>query len=143
MDAGAPAWERQKQPRYLNAPVPATPVVLIRNSTSKCTVLEGIPYRQVELRCYVLICCNHVYETSFSRNHLNLAFFQCLSAGSLSLSGCNASVLQCPAAGAAQRTAVRLSYGQPSQAVHVLSRQSSSVCQVLAAQRAALREPPP
>nr|DAG16610.1 MAG TPA: hypothetical protein [Caudoviricetes sp.] len=45
------------------------------------------------------------------------AFFQCLSAGSLSPSGCNVSVLQCPAAGAAQRTAVRLSYGLPSQAV--------------------------
>lgn len=45
------------------------------------------------------------------------AFCQCLSAGSLSPSGCNVSVLQCPAAGAAQRTAVRLSYGLPSQAV--------------------------
>jgi hypothetical protein len=45
------------------------------------------------------------------------AFYQCLSAGSLPPSGCNVSVLQCPAAGAAQRTAVRLSYGLPSQAV--------------------------
>lgn len=45
------------------------------------------------------------------------AFCQCFSAGSLSPSGCNASVLQCPAAEAAQHTAVRLSYGLPSQAV--------------------------
>ena len=45
------------------------------------------------------------------------AFFQCLSAGILPPSGCNVSALQCPAAGAAQRTAVRLSYGLPSQAV--------------------------
>ena len=71
------------------------------------------------------------------------AFCQCLSAGSLSPSGCNGSVLQCPAAGAAQHTAVRLSCGLPSQAVHVLSRRLSAVGQVLAAQGAALHEPPP
>ena len=45
------------------------------------------------------------------------AFCQYFSAGSLSPSGCNASVLQCLAAESAQRTAVRLSYGLPSQAV--------------------------
>lgn len=45
------------------------------------------------------------------------AFCQCLSAGSLPPSGCNGSALQCPAAESAQRTAVRLSYGLPSQAV--------------------------
>lgn len=41
----------------------------------------------------------------------------CLSVGSLPPSGCNVSVLQCLAAEAAQHTAVRLSYGLPSQAV--------------------------
>ena len=45
------------------------------------------------------------------------AFFQCLSAGILPLSGCNVSVLQCPATGAAQRTAKELFFGLPSQAV--------------------------
>lgn len=52
-------------------------------------------------------------------------FYQYLSAGSLSPSGCNVSVLQCPAAGAAQRTAVRLSYGLPSQAAAVICCRSS------------------
>ena len=42
-----------------------------------------------------------------------------LSGDSIQPYGCNAFVLQCPAAGAAQHTAVRLSYGLPSQAVHV------------------------
>lgn len=45
------------------------------------------------------------------------AFYQCLSAGSLSPSGCNVSALQCPAAEAAQRTAKELSFGLPSQVV--------------------------
>lgn len=54
----------------------STPVLLIRNGTSKCTALEGIPCRQAELRCYALIYCNHVYETSFSRNHLNPVLYQ-------------------------------------------------------------------
>lgn len=51
------------------------------------------------------------------RTHGDSAFFQCLSAGSLLPSGCNVFALQCLAAGAAQRIAVRLSYGLPSQAV--------------------------
>ena len=93
------------------------PAVLIHSGTSKCTILEDIPCRQVELRCYVLICCNRVYEISFSQKHLNPAFFQCFSAGSLSPSGCNVSALQCPDSIAAQRTAKELSFGQPSQAV--------------------------
>ena len=71
------------------------------------------------------------------------AFYQCLSAGSLSPFGCNVFALQCPRSIAAQRTAVRLSYGLPSQAVHVLSQLLSVPRQVLAAQRAALHEPPP
>lgn len=70
-----------------------------------------------------LALCTHfsevcvLYFGQYKQYITHSAFCQCLSAGSLSPSGCNGSVLQCPAAEAAQRTAVRLSYGLPSQAV--------------------------
>lgn len=71
---------------------------------------ESLPLLNCQSKSSKLIPRQNYYIT-------HSAFFQCLSAGSLPPSGCNVSVLQCPAAGAAQRTAVRLSYGLPSQAV--------------------------
>lgn len=71
---------------------------------------ESMPLLNCQSKSSKLIPRRNYYIT-------HSAFFQCLSVGSLSPSDCNVSVLQCPAAGAAQRTAVRLSYGLPSQAV--------------------------
>ena len=80
---------------------------------------------------------------SYKQYITHSAFYQCLSAGSLSPSGCNVSVLQCPRSIAARRTATGRFSGLSSQAVHVLLQLLSVLRQALATLAGKLHEPPP